>query len=126
MNEPERRQHARRADDANWPDLSTRVTALETRMEVVEFEVKNTNREIAANTALTEEIHGQTSEMWEIFDTAKMGFRFMGKVGSAGMWFVERGGKLCMGILAIAGCTYAAILWVKTGHFTLPDWAVFK
>ena len=49
----------RRAGDLNVEALGLRVGALERRVEVVESAIRDNSRELAANTALTEEIHGK-------------------------------------------------------------------
>lgn len=112
----------RLASDANFDALNIRVSALETRMEGVELEVKNSNRELAANTALTEDIHGKTYEMYEIFDSTRNGFRMLGNVGDFGLRAIEFGGKLAKPLLWIAALGVGAAAWVKTGNFTLPNW----
>ena len=112
----------RNASDANFDSLNIRVSALESRMESVEFEVKSNNRELEANTALTEQIHGKTFEMWEFFDSTRNGFRMIGKIGDFGLKVIEFGGKLAKPLLWIAAFTVAAAAWVKTGSFTLPTW----
>lgn len=43
--------------------LNTRVSALEERMDVFDFEQRQIKAELQSNTALTEEIHGDTKEL---------------------------------------------------------------
>ena len=112
----------RQASDGNFASLNLRVSALESRMECVELEVQNNNRELAANTALTEEIHGKTFEMYEIFDSTRNGFRMIGNIGNFGLRVIELGGKVAKPLLWIVALGAAGVAWVKTGTFTVPTW----
>lgn len=47
----------RRGSDPYISALAVRVAGLERRMEAVEFDVKSVGRDLAANTALTKQVH---------------------------------------------------------------------
>lgn len=49
----------RRSGDVNVAALAFRVGTLESRVEVVEEKLETNNRELAANTALTKQVHGK-------------------------------------------------------------------
>jgi hypothetical protein len=53
----EAHQFDRRNSDPNVAALSVRVTGLERRMQSVEMQQAANNRELAANTALTKQVH---------------------------------------------------------------------
>lgn len=126
--------HERRNGDADLKSVAFRVNALESRMQLVEDGLKGSREEVRENTKITtrirvllegtevdangERVQGmrdKVSEMYDTFDTAKSGFRMIGKAGD----FIDRNGRriFWLGLIAFAGMTY----W-KTGK--LPDWLV--
>lgn len=112
----------RRSSDANVASLSFRVERLEDRMESVEDQVRNNNRELAANTALTEDIHGKTADMFEIFDATRNGFRMIGSIGNFGLKVIETGRKFAKPLFWIVAVTIASVTYAKTGAWTMPEW----
>jgi hypothetical protein len=112
----------RRSSDGNVASLAIRVDALERRMETVEIEVRNNNRELAANTALTEEIHGNTADMAEMFKATRNGFRMLAGAGNLGLKALETGGKIARPMFWIVAVGIATVAYVKTGTWTMPTW----
>lgn len=146
-------QFDRRKDDVNVASLANRVGMLEGRVEVIEHEMRESNAglraanaEIRANTRLTEEAHGWSSdvhqavfgiegrpgmsdrvdEMYEIFAAAREGLRLIGKAGRGAIKAAEVGGRLAKPLFWVAALGAASWAWWKTGSFTLPDWTVLK
>jgi hypothetical protein len=112
----------RRNSDANVASLALRVDALERRMETVELEVRTNNREIAANTALTEEIHGNTADMAEMFKATRNGFRMLAGAANFGLKALETGGKVARPLFWMVAVGVAVVAYVKTGTWTMPAW----
>lgn len=112
----------RRYSDVNWLSLSQRMGALEGRVEVLEKNTRDNNRELKANTELTEQIHGQTAEMYEIFEPARNGFRMIGAIGNFGLKCIETGGKVAKPLVWIVALGAACLAWYKTGTWTWPEW----
>lgn len=107
--------------------LNTRLTSVEQWMDSFKAQMTDAVSEIQANTALTEDIHGKTNDMFEIFDTARAWFRFAGKVGSGCMWVIETGGKLAKPLFWIGAIFAAAYTFLRTGTWAMPEWwAWFK
>lgn len=106
----------RRRSDTNYKSLGERVTILEDRMEKFEHDLGDARREIKSNTELTEEIHGQSAEMYEAFTTARNGVRVLASLGNGVMWVAERGKHLVIFLLGLA----ALVTLARTGK--IPDW----
>lgn len=109
--------------------LSTRLDSVEKWAESFEYKMVNVGNEVQANTALTEDIHGKTDEMYQMFAAARNAFRMLTSIANFGL---RLGGLLLrllrfLGALAkpalyIIGFCAAVWAWYKTGHFTMPDW----
>lgn len=118
----------RRTSDAVVSSLSLRVQGLENRMELVETGLRDNREELRENTKMTTRIthvlegagdgentgmQGKVESMYDVFDTARSGFRMIGKTGD----FLDRHGKklFWIGVATVCGITY-----LKTGQF--PKW----
>src|SRR4051812_10008715 len=71
---PDAHKFDRRSTDANVAALAVRVNAFESWAERLEVEVKS-------NTRLTEEVHGNTAEIVELFKASKDFFEFTARWG---------------------------------------------
>lgn len=71
----------RRATDGNVAALALRVTALEQRMEQFEDELRVNTVELRSNTALTEQIHGNTEDIIAAVQATKAFWDFASKWG---------------------------------------------
>jgi len=112
----------RRGTDLNVASLSLRVGVLETRMATVESDLKINTTELKANTRLTEEIHGQSAEIFELFKAARNGFRMLTGIGNFGLRVVEITGKYAMPLFWIVALIAALVMYVKTGSWRMPEW----
>lgn len=121
--EPPRR---RRSDYPTLETLDLRVTALEDGMENIRLQMTDAAKEIKANTRLTEDIHGKAEEMYEIFDATRNGFRMIQGVGNLGVRVLEFGGKIAKPLVWIVAAGAGIFAYLKTGHFTIPDWTLLK
>lgn len=122
-------QFDRRKEDVNVAALALRVKGLEGRMELVEEGLKANGDEMRENTKVTMRtnvhiegteqtlgIRAKVDEVYEIFDAARSGFRYLGRVGD----WMERNGKRAFWIMA---CIIALGTYAKTGKWpALPDW----
>lgn len=106
--------------------LGLRVGGLEGRMASVELDVKGARKELRETSKIvlrthvliegTQAVPGirtKVDGMYEAFDTARSGFRLIGKVGD----FIDSNGRRFFWV-AIAVLAVGA--YFKTGHF--PDW----
>lgn len=112
----------RRATDPHVSQLSLRMGALENRVESLEMETRDNNRELRANTVLTQQTHQRTEEMYEIFEPARNGFRMIGGVGNAGLKVIELGGKIAKPLIFIGALGVGVVAYFKTGSFQWPSW----
>jgi hypothetical protein len=108
------------------PEMEWRTTVLRLMANLSGRVDENT--EITADTqeVLNRDVLGKVSEMYDIFDTARKFFVFLGRVGAAGMWCIETGGKLAKPMFWIAAFGAATWAWWKTGTFVLPNWTILK
>lgn len=129
----------RRAGDVNVQALTTRMTALEGRVDSLEQSTRDNTSELRANTVLTQQVHeamfGKDSiegagkgvqqlvgEMYEIVETGKSFFRWIDKAASgAGRTsdWISRTLKRFWWVIAIA---MAVGTYLKTGKWELPVW----
>ena len=80
--------------------------------------------EIIADTqeVLNRDVLGKVKELYDIVETARGFFSFLGKVGAAGMWCIETAGKIARPLVWIAAFVAATWAWWKSGSFVFPNW----
>jgi hypothetical protein len=86
--------------------LDTRVTALEGLVETVRLDMANAVREIQANTALTEDIHGNTADIVEVMQDVKV--------------LVKWGKRLARPVAYVFAFGIAISVFYKTGKWVWP------
>lgn len=130
MSEQQPHNFDRRRSDVKFDALAARVTILEERFEVLEEKQERNIRELAANTALTRQIHeglygrgeeedhgikGKVDEMHDLFAEGRSGLRFIGRVADG----TTRAVKPALYLVGLGG---AITLWMKTGEWRWPPW----
>jgi hypothetical protein len=86
--------------------LATRMDAVEQWAESFELKMSDVGNEVKANTALTEEIHGKTDDIFQIVTAARGAFKVL-----------DAAGKLAKPLIYVGG--FAAAVWalLSTGHW---------
>jgi hypothetical protein len=107
---------------ASLPEMEWRTAILRVMARLQRQVDENTDITADTQEALNRDVSQRVSEMYEIFETARAWFRFAGKVGAAGMWMIETGGKLAKPLFWIGAVGAASWAWWKTGTFTWPTW----
>ncbi len=101
--QPFRRRHF---DVVSLETLDQRVAALEEGMEAFRHDLGEAVREIQANTALTEDIHGDTADIVEVMSDIKV--------------MVKWGKRLWRPMLVFVGFIGASLVYMKTGEWHWP------
>lgn len=104
-------QFNRRATDANYSALETRLSSLEAFVH--EQIAPHLNR----NTEMTAEIHAKNDEMYTAFVTAKNAVRVVTAIGNGVIKTAEVGGKLAKPLLWMV--LLSGAVW---GYFSTGEW----
>ena len=107
---------------ASLPEMEWRTAILRVMARLQRQVDENTDITADTQEALNRDVTQKVSEMYEIFETARAWFRFVGKVGAAGMWVIETGGKLAKPLFWIGAAGAGTYAWWKTGTFSWPSW----
>jgi hypothetical protein len=109
--------------------LKTRVKSVEEWMEAFKLQMTNAVNEIQANTAITEQTQGRTEEIYDFLAPARNFFRALGaisnfglRVGKGFVRVLEFLGRLSTPVAWIVALCIAAIAYMKTGHWEMPEW----
>lgn len=121
-------QFDRREGDLNVRALATRLKSVEDLQEVHGLELKG-------NTTLTKQLHeavfgradelglqDKLTEMYDMFEATRNGFRMIASVGNFGLRVIETAGKYARPLFWIGAVAAACLTWAKTGTWQMPEW----
>lgn len=104
------------------PEMEWRTSVLRVILNLYGRVDENTDITADTQEVLNRDVLSKVTEMYDIFETARSFFTFLGKVGRAGLWLIEMGGRVAKPLFWIAAIGIGAVAWWKTGTFAMPTW----